>query len=84
MHRVIEAIPEDLLKQSSDLPRLACLLAYAYLFTYASKQASHEASFLSSKQVVEVLLACWLGRLKVWVGRGGEAARRRGGEASRS
>ena len=31
----------------------------AYLLTYASKQASHEASFLSSKQVVEVL-ACLL------------------------
>jgi hypothetical protein len=52
-------------KKSLPLSRLAnnqvtCQDLLACLLTYASKQASHEASFFPSKQVVEALLACLL------------------------
>jgi hypothetical protein len=40
--------------------QVTCQDLLAYLLTLASKQASHEASFFPSKQVVEALLACLL------------------------
>ena len=59
------------LKYTPAVTRLAnnqvtCQDLLAYLLTLASKQASHEASFFPSKQVVEALLACLLVGLVGW------------------
>jgi hypothetical protein len=45
---------------------VTCQDLLAYLLILASKQASHEASFFPSKQVVEALLACLLVGLVGW------------------
>jgi hypothetical protein len=63
--RVLARASEQLYSRLAN-NQVTCQDLLACLLTLASKQASHEASFFPSKQVVEALLACLLVGLVGW------------------
>src|ERR1700722_17607321 len=63
---VISLVPQVLSSSRSLALSLSLLATSLPLCKQTSKQASHEASFLPSKQVVEALLACLLVGLVGW------------------